>query len=445
MKTTGTTNPSCGLVPQGISPKLKAGWLGAILCGGLTLMISTPARADMVTDWNEITLATQAAVAAPTGAPPRFPPSSCALAMVHLAIFDAVNAIHRKYTPYAFDVPAAHGASPDAAVAAAAHAVLVGLYPSRQADLDSAYADSLALIPDGPRKTSGISVGEVAGAVILALRSMDGSNIVLPYTVPPGPGIYQPFPVALFVAWGHVTPFALTSGSQFRAPGPPALTSDKYTADFNEVKSVGALNSVTRTPDQTQAALFWQENLHITFNNVARLAVAAHHTDLRQNARLFALLNVALADTAIADLDTKYTYDFWRPREAIHAADTDGNPDTTADPAWTPLVYIGVHPDYVSMHSAAGAAAAGVLAWFFDTDEFSFSITTSTAPGGVFRSYTGFSQAALEMMNSRVWLGAHFRTACEDGFEQGGQVARYVIEHVLLPIQDSEDQDEDED
>ena len=423
--------------------KLKDGRLGAVVCVGLAAtFLSAAIKADVVTDWNETTLATQAAVPGSV----RTPPAARALAMVHVAIFDSVNAIDRKYTPYAVGPLADRGASPEAAAAAAAHAVLVNLYLSRQVNLDAAYAASLSLIPNGASKTKGISVGESVAALILALRSADGSAVTLPYTLAPGPGVYQPDPAALFVAWGNVTPFALKSGSQFRAKGPPALCTDEYAADYNEVKGVGALSSATRTADQTEAALFWTaENAQITWNNIARVSAVAHHNSLSENARLFALLNMAIEDTSITVMDTKYTYNFWRPREAIHAGDTDGNDDTIADPAWTPLNYIGVHPDYTSQHSAVGGAAAQVLARFFKTDDFGFTITTIGAPGGVFRSYDSFSEAAEENMNSRVWLGVHFRTACRDGLKQGKHVANYVVHHFLKPIRKHHHHGEDED
>ena len=428
MKT--TSNESTETVkftpPNFGTPRLRAGLSIAL---GATLLSGT-AEADVVTDWNEITLATQAAVPGAI----RTPPAARALAMVHLAIFDSVNAIDRRFTPYAVGTLADPAASPEAGAAAAAHAVLVNLYPSRQADLDAAYAASLASIPDGASKSEGISVGESVAAVILALRSSDGSAVTLPYTLAPGPGIYQPDPAALFVAWGQVTPFALNSGSQFRADGPPALSSEEYARDYNEVKSLGALNSSTRTADQTEAALFWVENIQIPCNRIARIAAAAYQNSLAENARLFALLNLAGVDTTIGVMDTKYTYNFWRPREAIHAGASDGNENTIADPTWTPLTYIGVHPDYVSQHSAYGGAAATVLASFFGTDDFSFTITTSTAPGGVFRSYDSFSQAAEENLNSRVWLGAHFHTACVHGLNQGKQVGNYVLHHFLQPL-----------
>jgi len=389
-------------------------------------------RADMVTDWNQTTLNTQAAV--PFGI--RTPPATRALAMVHAAIYDSVNAIYRTNSVYAVNAQAPAGASPEAATAAAAHSVLVGVYPSQQANLDAAYVASLLQIPDGQSKTDGINLGEYVGAAIIALRSSDGSTLNPPYNQPPGPGVWQPAVpgTALFVGWGQVTPFAINSGSQFRADGPPALTSAEYAFDFNEVKSLGAINSATRTAYQTEAALFWAENSQITWNHIALSATNTQQNSLAENARLFALLNIAGADTAITVFDSKYTYDFWRPIAAIRAADTDGNPDTEPDPTWTPLLVTPAHPDYTSQHSAEGSVFAEVLADYFGTDQIGFSITTSTAPGGVVHTYTSFSQAARENMESRVWLGYHFPTACRHGFNQGKQVGKYVFQHLLRPV-----------
>jgi hypothetical protein len=219
---------------ENIATRTQALIATALALAGVPCML-----ADSVTDWNQIALATQAAVPGAI----RTPPAARALAMMHLAIFDSVNAIDRRFTPYAVEALADPSAPPEAASAAAAHAVLVSLYPSRQTDLDLAYAASLAAIADGSAKAEGISVGESVAVIILALRGSDGSDVVLPYALPPGPCVYQPDPAALFVAWGKVTPFASQSGSQFRAEGPPALSSRWYAADYNEVKSVGAFNS----------------------------------------------------------------------------------------------------------------------------------------------------------------------------------------------------------
>src|SRR5437899_537372 len=382
------------------------------------------ARADMVTDWNQTTLNTQAAV--PFGI--RTPPATRALAMVHAAIYDSVNAIYRQYAVYAVNAQAPNGTSPEAAAIAAAHSVLLALYPSQQANLDAAYAASLSQIPDGQSKTDGINLGQYVGASILALRSNDGSTLNPPYNQPPAPGVWQPAVpgTALFVGWGQVTPFALNSGSQFRGEGPPALTSLEYATDFNEVKSLGAINSVTRTAYQTETALFWAENSQINWNHIAQSAAITRQNSLAENARLFALLNIAGADTAIAVFDSKYTYDFWRPIAAIRAAGTDGNPDTVPDPTWTPLLVTPAHPDYTSQHSAEGSVFAEILADYFGTDDIGFSLTTSTAPGGVVRSYTSSSQAARENMEYRILVGYYFRTAWRHGFNEGQQVGSYV-------------------
>src|SRR6266568_47922 len=299
----------------GIARNLITSRLSLVLLTGVVAAAASTIRADVVTDWNQITLNTQAAV--PFGI--RTPPATRALAMVHAAVYDSINAIYRTYAVYAVVAQPPAGTSPDAAAAAAAHSVLLALYPSQQANLDAAYVASLFPIPDGQSKTDGINLGNLVGAATLALRSNDGSASNPPYTQPAAPGVFQPAVpgTALFVGWGQVTPFALKSGSQFRGEGPPALTSLEYATDFNEVKSVGAINSATRTPYQTETALFWAEN----------------------------------------------------------------------------------------------------------------SLTTSTAPGGVVHYYTSFSQAARENMESRVWIGYHFRTACRHGFNQGRQVGSYVFHH----------------
>jgi hypothetical protein len=390
------------------------------------------ARADVVTDWN------QTAITSFNAANTRFVLQTRTLAMLHAAIFDAVNSVDHSYKPYAIDLQAPTGASPEAAAAAAAHRVLVTLIPTQLANLDAAYVASLAAIPDGSSKTDGITVGETVAAGILALRSADGSSLNLPYTQPPAPGVWQPTPPgflpAAAVAWGDVTPFTLRSGTQFLSEGPPALTDEAYTADFNEVKSLGAINSTARTPDQTEAAQFWLENSDLTWNLIARLAANANQNSLSQNARLFALLNLAAADALISGYKTKYTYNFWRPITAIRAADTDGNDDTTADPTWTPLAVTPAHPDYISNHAVYSAAAANVLALVFADDNFDFSISTSTSPNGAVRSYHSFSQAANECGLARIWVGYHFHTAVRHGLSQGKQIGRFAFEHYLKPV-----------
>ena len=406
--------------------------LCTVLCVGVAAgLLSAAVKADVVTDWNQTTLNTLAAVGQR-----RTPPSGRLLAMVHSAMHDSINAIDRRFNGYAVNIQANPSASPEAAAAAAAHAVLLNQIPSQQANLDAAYAASLAAIPDGASKSDGISIGESVAAVILALRSNDGSSVTLPYTQAPGPGVFEPVPpaTAIFVAWGRVTPFTLKSGSQFRAEGPPALTSADYTRDFNEVKRLGSAKSDARTQDQTDAARFWDENAQIAWNSIARIVSAQQGLDLWENARFFALVNLAGADASIAVFDTKYTYNFWRPKAAIHAADTDGNPDTVADPTWTSLLSDVAHPDYVSQHTAYSAAVAKVMSSFFGTDYISFSFATSTAPGGTPRSYHSFSQTVEEISGARVWAGIHFRTASKHAQNQGRQVGHWVFHKFLEPV-----------
>jgi hypothetical protein len=394
------------------------------------------ARADMVTDWNVI--ATTAAAAPVKGGILQ----TRIYAMTHAAVHDALNAIDRRSHPYALDVRVDPDASPEAAVAAAAHDVLVHELPvSQHAFLDAQYASSLSGIPDGAAKQAGIAVGQAAAAAIIAVRIADGADASLSYTPDSGPGEWIPTPPAFLPAlepgWGNVTPFTLRSSAQFRLD-PPAyfdLTSEEYTADYNEVKSIGAVNSPSRTAEQSEIAQFWYEASAQGWNRLTRIVSAQQALDLWENARLFGLVNFALADGYIAHFDTKYLYNFWRPITAIRAGDTDGNPDTVADPAWTSFLVTPNIPDYPSGHSTVGAAAAAiVLARFFGDDEIP-STSTSGAPfPGITRSFTSFSQAAQENADSRVFVGIYFRTACRDGVRLGKQVGRFVFNHFLKRV-----------
>lgn len=425
----------------------------------LILGWSRLAKADEVTKWNEI--AGQVSFA--SGLANSLGPVEVRIdAMVHVAIHAALNAIERRYHPYALDVQVTSDASPEAAVATAAHEVLVDQYnllipilglPSQQVTLDAAYADSLALIPGGPAKTAGIAIGRAAAAVILAVRIADGWDAP-PFPVdvnyPEGtqPGEYRftpPSPFAALTRWGEIIPFALNDDSQFR-PGPPyAVTSKKYTVDFNEVKSLGGNGTTTpsaRTPEQTEIALFWVEGSPLQWNRIARTVSAAAGLNLWENARLFGLLNMALMDGYIGTFETKYHYNYWRPITAIRLAATDGNPDTSADPTWTPLVDTPAIPDYDSGHSVQGGTAAQVLKRFFGTDTISFSTCSTTLPAGstcndgspVTRSYSSFSQAADGNGLSRILVGFHFRKAVQEGIEHGRKIGNRAINLFLRPV-----------
>jgi len=376
---------------------------------------------DQVTEWNQIAHANMATASG-------FAPQTRTLAIMHAAVFDAVNDIERDYEVYAVDLTAPAGSSPEAAAVAAAHKVLVTLIPASAAALDAARATSLAAIPDGQAKTDGIAHGVAVATAMIALRSGDAIASVPFVPASHAPGIFDV--TGVNSQWGDIAPFALHSIDQYQGDGPYALTSAEYAADFNEVKSLGRATSATRTADQTHAALWWVENSNFTWNRIARIAAAARGNSLNENARLFALLNIATADAIITGFRTKYAYVSWRPIKAIARADEDNNDATDADPTWVPLATTPAHPDYLSNHGIYSAAAAQVLADVFG-DDFSFTTgSSSAAPAGTTRTFGSFSSAALECGESRIWLGYHTRKAVEDALRSGRQVGHFTFEHI---------------
>jgi hypothetical protein len=380
-------------------------------------------------------------------------------AMMHIAIHDALNAIDRRSRPYALDIHVS-GASPAAAVAAAARGVLVPLLeelPPPFSDcvvsanvvktVEDDYAGAIGTIPNGAAKTRGLALGRAAAAVILAVRAADGSDTPLfdtayPQGSQPGQYRFTPgFNFAFAPGWGDVTP-----SSQFR-PGPPdAVTSAQYAKDFKEVKRLGGDGVTTpsaRTPDQTQVALFWVESSPLLWNRIARTVATQKRLDLWESARLFGLLDMALADGYVGTFDTKYkAYNYWRPVTAIRNAGGDHNAQTSADPTWTPLVATPPIPDYDSGHSVEGGAAAEVLKRFFGTDHMRFTNCSFTLPAGqmctdaspVLRRYTSFSQAAAENGVSRILVGFHFRKAVEVGIVHGMKIADRAVNAFLRPV-----------
>jgi vanadium-dependent haloperoxidase-like protein len=384
-------------------------------------------------------------------------------AMAHVAIHDALNAIDRRSLPYVFDGAAGPLASPDAAVAAAARDVLVtliGQLPAPQTCKDAAvlsvetdYAAALSDIPE-LAKMQGVEVGAAAATAILALRSDDGSDTLLqdfayPQGTEPGeyrftPGFDPPF--AFAPGWGDVTPFVLRSSSQFHVRPPYAVTGKKYTRDFNEVKRLGGDGTSTspseRTADQTEIARFWVESSPLAWNRIARTVSADQGLDMWENARLFGLLNMALADGYVGTFETKYELNFWRPVTAIRAAATDGNPNTDVNANWTPLVTTPPIPEHDSGHSVEGGAAAQVLRRFFGTDAISFENCSMTLPVGsrctdvlpVSRSYTSFTQAAEENGFSRILVGFHFRNAVEQGVKHGTRIGDRAFLLFMRPV-----------
>jgi hypothetical protein len=420
----------------------------------LSLALAPPAAANEVVQWNETTMKFvesngQNAVV-----------STRTLAMVHGAVHDALNAINRKYDAYYFEGPADSAASPDAAVAAAAHTVLVGIAnsfgtPAQKgaalALAEQAYVTSIARVTASPARNQGVAVGRAAGAAMLALRKDDGATRDAPYTPGMGPGKWRPHPnpvpanppianpdaargylPSALPGWGNVTPFTLLSPSQFWLPGPPALTSATYARDYNEVKSVGGKVSTVRTADQTEIARFWFEGPG-AWNTIVRTVATSRNLDARDSARVLALMNMAMVDAFIAGFKIRYVYDLWRPITAIREGDNDGNDATVGDLTWDSHQNTPAVSDYPSTQSTFSGAASVVLASVLGGDQANFTFKSGKPFEGISRSFTSFSQAAQESANSRVYAGIHFRSACEDGLGLGRKIGQRAATLYLQP------------
>ncbi len=390
---------------------------------------------NQVVQWNRNLLA----IVRTPGAQPATIQSTRNFAMMHAAVYDAVNSIDRTHRPYLVQIErVSPDASQAAAAASAAHEVLVALYPTFQATLDNELQTSLAQIPDGPNKDAGVAVGQIVGEDIVALRSNDGSS--LQATAPPfvfgtAPGDFQStppnFPKPQFTVWGQVRPFVLQQPNQFRPGPPPTLTSKIYTDAFNETASLGIKGSSTATPDQALTGRFWNGAIQDYWNEITQTATLAHNLTTAESARLFALLNLTFADGVIAFYDAKYTYDFWRPVTAIRAADMDNNPETIANPNWLPEVgNTTPDPSYPGAHAVISAAGADILTAFFGRDRFKFEVT-SEVMAGVERSFTTFSAAEQEATLSRIFAGVHFRTDLTSGRDLGKDIAAFVFANFL--------------
>jgi membrane-associated phospholipid phosphatase len=390
-----------------------------------------------VIDWNQALLSI---VNTPGAQPANIQPTR-SFAILHAAIYDAVNSIDRTREPYLISVRAPRDASETAAADAAARTALIGLYPAQQTSIDAEYAAELAKVADGPAKDKGVRLGGQVAGDLLAIRANDGSNATPPpFIAGTNPGDYRPtppnFPAPVFTNWGQVTPFVLERGEQFRPAPPPALTGDAYAAAINEVQSLGSATSTTRTAEQTEIGKFWNPPIQNFWNQIAQTVALAHHSDLPTTARLFATLNLSFADSAIAFYDAKYTYRLWRPVTAIRLADTDGNPLTVANPNWLPLSgNTAADPSYPGAHSTISAAGAKVLTSFYG-DHQSFSVTSPALPG-VTRSFTSFAAVAEEAGLSRIFSGQHTRLDHVAGLTLGHDVAGFVLHHALLPAHDS--------
>jgi hypothetical protein len=426
--------------------------LPLLMAPPLVAIASLPvARGDAVTDWN---LIASNAIVVTAGQPP--PVSVLHFAMVQGAVYDAVNAIDRGHRPYLAQPDANPTDSKEAAAATAAFRVLVGFddlpgpFRNQLPTLQPQYDNYIANLPDNPpgSRDAGIAIGEATARAMLTARLNDGRFGPPPVLYPPAPGIWRPTPPNFAndpAPWvGNVLPFLVPSAEMLRTDGPNPLTTEDYAEDFNEVKELGSLTSATRTADQTDAAIFWQDQAMALWNRIFRTLAASQGLDIVENARLFAMENLAAADALIGCWNDKYYWQFWRPITAIREADTDGNPATEADPMWLPLfdpatpvfnpppLVTPPFPDHPSGHSCATAAFTHTLKNFFGTDKIAFSAFSNKS--GTTRSFDRFSDALEEVIDARVWAGIHFRTADEQGARLGKKVAHYLKGHYFQPV-----------
>jgi hypothetical protein len=428
-----------GAMPPGRMPRrllrrrtwgvLIAAVLGTgIVASGTSLASSSPVTpsADdpaVISDWNEITVATL--VGDTTTQPIE---DILYTGFVQAAVYNAVVGIEGRYEPYRFHAHAPRGASAQAAAIAAAHKVLVTYVPSAQADLDARYAASLAQIPDGTAKTQGISFGTRAADSLIQLRAHDGRN---------APVVWRPTPPPLSpmsAPWlGFVAPLLVHSATQFAPPAPPALTSARYTRDFAEVKALGSVNSTERTPAQTSTAQFFSGNPLPQYNAALRDQVTVRHPDIVDAARMFAAIDMSVADAEISVWRAKYVYGLWRPITAINLADTDGNPATSADTTWAPMI---TTPPYPSGYNAFNSTVANGLKELFGTRHLQLTLTSTAAPG-VQRHYDCAGTLLQDVVDARVWEGIHFRTADTAAKEIGRHLAAWTLDHYFQPIDEN--------
>ena len=407
----------------------------AALAGG-TATAATPKRgtADdptVITDWNALAVTTL------VGDTSKLPVETILYAaFVQAAVYDAVVGVEGRYEPYRFGDRAPHGTSVQAAAVAAAHEVLVTYVPAAQATLDAAYAASLAQIPDGKAKHRGIAFGTRAADHLIRLRANDGRNAPIVFNRQPAPGVWRPTPgnLPMSAPWlGFVTPLLARSPLQFGPPPPPALTSARYTRDFNEVKAFGSSTSTARTPAQTDTALFFSGSALVQYNAGLRDQVAVRHLDIVDAARMFAAVDMSVADALITVWRAKYDYGFWRPITAINLADTDGNPATTADPTWTPLLTTPPYPEYPSGYNVVNSTVTHGLEDLFQTRHLQLTLISTAVPG-VQRVYDSGRMLRRDAVDARVWLGIHFRFADTAAREMGRRLTAWTLDHYFQPV-----------
>ncbi|HEX2827738.1 MAG TPA: vanadium-dependent haloperoxidase [Burkholderiales bacterium] len=391
------------------------------------LTLCAGARADVVTDWNEVALARS------TAARQLPPDGSRAMAMVHVAMFDAINAVQPRYTPYAFKGKAPAGASADAAGVAAARTVLLKLYPDQRDAIEKAYAASLASIPAGAARDTGIALGEQVGAQCIAMREKDGAGASFAYRPTASPGVYVPTMVPVSAEWPQVKPFFMKEPAQFRPAPPPALKSAEWAKDLNEIQRIGGRQSSARTQEQTDIGRFWALTGVPSWNPIVRSLSSSAKLDLVDNARLFALVNMAATDSFISVFDAKYAYNLWRPITAIRNGDQHGNGEIAREAAWLPLIDTPMHPEYPCAHCISSSAVGTVLASVLRDRPISVSMTSPTAPG-VTRKWESIEDYMQEVNDARVYAGVHYRFSTRVGADMGRKIGELAVQDYMKPL-----------
>jgi len=398
---------------------------------GLLLAAPIPAAANnVITDWDEKAVGI---VQSGTGPPP--PLGFRTMAILHTAMFDAVNSIQPRYKPYKVRLAATPDTSKEAAAAAAAAAVLIKLFPDAAADVQSTLTTYLTTLPDGEAKSKGVELGQEVAAKALEARDKDGATTADAYRPKTKPGAYIPTPITYGWALATMTPFALESPSQFRAKPPPSLKSAEWARDYNEIKDFGAKNSTKRTARQTEDARFWLVGGPLGYDQLPRQIVIAKNMDLLDSARFMALFSVATADAVIAVFDAKYKYEFWRPITAIRNGDIDGNPATERDATWQPIDATPMHPEYPCAHCILSSSVAAVIKGYLGSDEIPEVSLTSPFLPGVTHQFTNLRAFSDEIANARICAGFHYRFSTIAGREMGQKIGTFVVRSVMQPTQ----------
>ena len=388
------------------------------------------ANADTITDWNQTAIGVLKAENIAGN------PWTRSMAMVHVAMSDAVNSVQGRYARYVATGDLTRDASAEAAAASAARQILLQLYPGQKAIIDEAFTTSTKAIPDGAGKTSGIALGEKVAALVHADRAADGTSAPDTYRPVATPGVWIPTTPPIMAQYAQAKPWVLKSADQFRPGPPPQLTSAIYARDYNETKSLGGIRNTTRTAEQSDIVKFWtQANISPAWQEAARQISAAKGLGLAENARLFALLNMAMANTFINDWDAKFTYNFWRPVTAIRNGDMDGNDATERDAGWTPSNATPMHPEYPSQAAIVAGVSARVLELVVPSAQSVPVTATDLVDPTKKRQFASIKQLADEQCNVRVWGGIHFRTSLDVGVDMGKKIADYMVEHSLKPSQ----------